>query len=241
MRTAFAWTIGFAYTLFWATLGILTWPFSPRGDLYLRFARIWSRWILASLQIPWTVTGRDRLDPNATYLFMANHQSVFDIFALFVALEHPLRMIAKRVIFAIPILGCSLWMCGFIPINRADRGQAIASLERAARRMGAGLSILVFPEGTRGRGGRLAPFKKGGFALALTAGVPIVPVAVVGTDRIMPSGSRRIGRGRISIHIGAPIPVAGRTPTDRDGLMAEVRAALEQLRAMPVAAGREVG
>ena len=77
----------------------------------------------------------DRLDPDATYLFMSNHASTFDIFALFVATEHPLRMVAKRVLFFIPIFGWSLWMCGFIPIDRSNRESAIRSLDRAARRI----------------------------------------------------------------------------------------------------------
>ena len=96
-RTAYAWLVGVAYTVFWASLGILTWPLSPRGDLYLLYARIWSGWILKSLGIPLEVTGRERLVPGQTYVVMSNHQSVFDIFALFRALDRPFRMVAKRV------------------------------------------------------------------------------------------------------------------------------------------------
>lgn len=235
-RTAYAWSIGVAFTVFWSALGILTWPFSPRGDLYLRFARIWSGWILASLEIPLTVEGRERIDPRATYLFMSNHESTaFDIFALFRAIDHPFRMIAKRVLFFIPIFGWSLWMCGFIPIDRSNRGSAIRSLRKAAQRMRGGLSILVFPEGTRGPGGgRLLPFKKGGFHLALEAGVPVVPVVVMGTDRIMPKGSRRVGRGSIRVRIGEPIETAGRGSGAIESLMAEVRGSMEALLARAV-------
>lgn len=233
-RTLYAWTVGVAATLFWSTLGILTWPLRPRGELYLAFARIWSRWILGSLSIPLTIEGRERVGP-APVVFMSNHRSVFDIFALFLAIEHPLRMVAKRTLFFIPIFGWSLWMCGFIPIDRSNRESAIASLAEAARRIRRGISVLVFPEGTRGRD-VLQPFKKGGFVMALQAGVPVVPVMVLGTERIMPKGSLRVGRGAIAVRFGDPIPTAGRGIEARDRLMAEVRASMERLSARPVAA-----
>jgi len=231
LRTAFAWTIGVVYTGFWAFLGIVTWPLSPRGDLYLRFARIWSRWILGSLSIPITVTGRDRLDPDRSYLFMSNHESTFDIFALFVATEHSLRMVAKRGLFFIPILGWSMAMCGFIPIDRSNRERAIGSLERAAERIRKGISVLVFPEGTRGEGDRLLPFKKGAFVMALRAGVPIVPVVVRGARGIKRKGDFRVYPGSIEVRIGEPIATAGRGVGARDSLMCEVREAMVRLGA----------
>lgn len=234
-RTLWAWAIGVLLTVFWSTLGILTWPLSPRGDLYLRYARIWSRWVLALLGIEVAVEGRERVDPETTYLFMSNHASTFDIFALFVATEHPLRMVAKRILFFIPIFGWSLWMCGFIPIDRSNREGAIRSLEKAARRIREGLSVLVFPEGTRSRTGRLRPFKKGGFMLALKAGVPVVPVVVLGTEAIMPKGSLEVRRGTITVRFGEPIPPdpsqVGRS--DRDRLMERVRDAMVDLGAEP--------
>lgn len=236
-RTAYAWAIGVLYTLFWATLGIVTWPLSPRGELYLKYARIWSAWILASLRIPLTIERRAPLDPHASYLFMSNHRSIFDIFALFLATEHSLRMVAKRELFYIPILGWSLWMCGFIPIDRSNRPQAIESLNEAARRIRAGTSVLVFPEGTRNPGGvGLQSFKKGGFMMALQAAAPIVPVAVLGSEWIMPKGALTVGRGSITVRVGAPIVTAGRDAEKRDLLIAEVRTAMEDLLADPVAA-----
>lgn len=230
-RTAYAWVVGVVLTVFWASLGILTWPLSPRGDLYLRYARIWSGWILASLGIPLRVTGHDRIEPGTTYVLMSNHQSVFDIFALFRAVDVPLRMVAKRALFLIPILGWSMWMCGFIPIDRTNRESAIRSLDRAARKIRSGISVLVFPEGTRSRDGLLHPFKKGGFMLALKAGAPVVPVVVLGTDRIMEKGSLVVGRAEVEVRIGRPIDTAARGPGSRDRLMTEVRRAMIELGA----------
>jgi 1-acyl-sn-glycerol-3-phosphate acyltransferase len=149
-------------------------------------------------------------------------------------------MVAKRVLFWIPILGWSMWMCGFIPIDRSNRESAIRSLEEAARKVREGTSVLVFPEGTRGPGGGLLPFKKGGFVLALQAGVPVVPIAILGSERIMPKGSLRVGRGRIRVRLGRPIPTAGRKSGARDALMGEVRHAIETLE-RPVAASSSRG
>lgn len=230
-RTAYAWLIGVVYTVFWASLGILTWPLSPRGDLYLRYARIWSGWILKSLGIPLAVVGRERLEPGQTYVVMSNHQSVFDIFALFRAFDRPFRMVAKHALFWIPILGWSMWMCGFIPIDRSNRESAIRSLDRAARKIRSGVSVLVFPEGTRSLDGTLHSFKKGGFMLALKAGVPVVPVVVLGTDAIMEKGSLRVGRAEIEVRIGHPIEISGRGAGSRDLLMEEVRQAMVELGA----------
>ncbi len=230
-RTAYAWLVGVAYTVFWASLGILTWPLSPRGDLYLLYARIWSGWILKSLGIPLEVIGGEKLEPGQTYVLMSNHQSVFDIFALFKSCDRPFRIVAKRILFWIPILGWSMWMCGFIPIDRSNRESAIKSLDRAARRIRSGISVLVFPEGTRSRDGTLHAFKKGGFMLALEAGVPVVPVVVLGTDAIMEKGSLKVGRADVTVRIGTPIETAGRDARGRDRLMDEVRRAMIDLGA----------
>lgn len=235
LRTIYAWTIGVVYTLFWSSVGIVTWPLSPRGELYLRYARTWSRWIFASLRIPLTVERDAAIARDRPYVFMSNHRSIFDIFALFLATEHSLRMVAKRVLFLIPIFGWALWMCGFIPINRRDRESAIRSLERAADRIRNGVSVLVFPEGTRGAGAELLPFKKGSFVMALQAGVPIVPVAVSGTEDVMAARSLRVGRGAVTVRLGAPIATAGRGTDARDELMAEVRSAMRALLSPAVA------
>jgi 1-acyl-sn-glycerol-3-phosphate acyltransferase len=235
LRTAYAWTLGVFLTLFWSTLGLVTWPVSPRGELYLKFARIWSGMILRGLSIPLEVEREAELDPERPFLFMSSHRSVFDIFALFLATRHSLRMVAKRELFFIPIFGWALWMCGFIPIDRSNRESAIRSLGEAARKVREGISVLVFPEGTRGPGDGLLPFKKGGFVLALEAGVPVVPIAILGSERIMPKGSLKVGRGRIRVRLGRPIPTSGRGSGARDALMSEVRHAIETLE-RPVAA-----
>jgi 1-acyl-sn-glycerol-3-phosphate acyltransferase len=162
------------------------------------------------------------LDPRRAYVFMSNHVSQYDILAVVAALEEfQLRWVAKKELTRIPVFGWALRRAGHIIIDRSDQQQAIASLRAARKQMEEGLSVMIFPEGTRGVTGQpLLPFKKGGFMLALETGFPIVPLAIRGSGRILPRGSLSPGRGDIEVVVGPPIPVAG---LGRDELMRRVR------------------
>jgi 1-acyl-sn-glycerol-3-phosphate acyltransferase len=134
--------------------------------------------------------------------------------------EFQLRWVAKRELTRIPVFGWALRHTGHIIIDRSDHEQAIASLRAARKQMEEGISVMIFPEGTRGVTGQpLLPFKKGGFMLALETGFPIVPLAIRGSGRILPRGSLTPRRGHIEVVVGPPIPVAG---LDRDELMRRV-------------------
>ena len=166
------------------------------------------------------------LDSNRAYVFMSNHVSHYDVLAAVAALEEfQLRWVAKKELTRIPIFGWSMKHTGHIVIDRSDPEQAIASLHAAGRRMSdEGISVMIFPEGTRGVAGQpLLPFKKGGFMLALETGHPIVPLAIRGSGRILPRGSKLPRGGDIEVVVGPPIPVAG---LDRDEIMRRVRAFL---------------
>ena len=162
------------------------------------------------------------LDPHRAYVFMSNHVSQYDILAVVAALEEfQLRWVAKKELTRIPVFGWALRRAGHIVIDRSDTQQAIASLRAARTQLEGGISVMIFPEGTRGVTGQpLLPFKKGGFMLALETGFPIVPLAIRGSGRILPRGSLSPGRGDIEVVVGPPIPVAG---LDRDELMGRVR------------------
>jgi len=163
------------------------------------------------------------LDSNRAYVFMSNHVSHYDVLAAVAALEEfQLRWVAKKELTRIPVFGWSMKHTGHIVIDRSDPEQAIASLHAAGRRMAdEGISVMIFPEGTRGVAGQpLLPFKKGGFMLALETGHPIVPLAIRGSGRILPRGSRLPRGGDIEVVVGPPIPVAG---LDRDEIMRRVR------------------
>jgi 1-acyl-sn-glycerol-3-phosphate acyltransferase len=138
-----------------------------------------------------------------------------------------LRIAAKREVFLIPFLGWHLARAGHIPINRGSTAESIASLRRAARLLGGGVSAFLFPEGTRTRDGSLQPLKKGGFRLALESGLPLVPVAIVGTRRAMPRGSTILRAGPVELHLDPPIPTRGLGEADLPALMRRVSEAME--------------
>lgn len=203
--------------------------FDSTGDSVLQLARWWSRSICRLSGVDIQVETRAPLDPSHSYVFMANHLSTVDIWALFVALPIPVRMIAKKQLGRIPLFGWAMWAGRFIFIDRANAVAARRSIERAKERIRGGASVLLFPEGTRSRDGRLGAFKKGGFHLAIDAEAPIVPVALRGTRALMPRGSLLLRPGRVAVTIGAPIPTQGLTPEDRDALLDRVHASLAEM------------
>ena len=196
------------------------------GRWAYRVAQLWVRinLLLTGVRVhAWRVAPLDR---HAPFVFMSNHQSHFDVLAVVAALpEFHLRWVAKKELTGVPVFGWALRHSDHIIIDRSDHVQAMASLHAAAEKMRGGLCVIIFPEGTRGPGdGRLLPFKKGGFVLAAEAGVPVVPVAVRGSTRVLGPHAWRIHSGEIDVVVGAPIPVAGLA---RDQVMWQVRERLE--------------
>ena len=177
----------------------------------------------------------DGIDWSKPYIFMWNHQSFFDIVIAFITTPQNIRFVAKRVLKSVPFLGWYMWATGMIFVDRSNREQAIKSLAAAGKLIRAGASILAFPEGTRSRDGRVSPFKKGPFVVALQAQVPIVPVAIEGSGAVLPRGGWRARPGRIRVKFGVPIPTAGLSEADRDQLMHRVREAIIDLQARALA------
>jgi 1-acyl-sn-glycerol-3-phosphate acyltransferase len=163
-----------------------------------------------------------------------------DIWAMFVAIPASFRFIAKKQLARIPLFGWAMAAGRFIFIDRQNALAARRSMEEAARRIRAGQSVIIYPEGTRTRDGRLLPFKKGGFHLAIDSGADIVPVAIRGSRAVMPRGAALIRAGRVSVEIGAPIPTAGLTSADREALIAEVRGRVAEMLGEPVTAAAAV-
>lgn len=196
-----------------------------------RVAQAWGRSILAVSGVRVRIAGAERIHPAAAFICMANHQSNFDIPVLLGYLPLPFRWLAKAELFKIPIFGRAMRGAGYIPIDRSDRPAAFASLRRAAATVRGGVSVVIFPEGTRSPDGALKPFKKGGFVMAIEAGVPIVPVALRGTYGIMPKHRLLIRPAEVTLAIGAPIATSGLGLSDKEALMDEVRSALQRLMA----------
>jgi 1-acyl-sn-glycerol-3-phosphate acyltransferase len=207
---------------------ILLCPLDPGKLLFNRIARLWSRILCWSAGVTVDVEGMDRVAGGQPAVFVANHQSLFDPPALFLTVPGKLRVIAKRSLFLVPIFGQALWAAGVIPINRRDRQSSIASMTRAAERIRSGLSVLVFAEGTRSPDGRLLPFKKGAFVLALQAGVPVHPVLVRGSRDVLPPGAFFPRPGRILVSFLEPVPTAGMSFEDRQHLLSLVTTRMQE-------------
>ena len=206
---------------------LVCWPLGIRDPL-LRVAK-WamglSRRILA-LKVE--VQGLENIDPHQSYVFMANHLSFLDGPLLFYVIPQLARVILKKSIFRIPVVGPGMRFVGFIPVDRKRASGGKRSIDEAARLMKErGYSFLIFPEGTRSRTGELQPFKRGGFFLALAAGAPIVPVTIKGTFELMPKGRLFPRSGLIKVIFHKPIEVAGKTTDDIPALLDQVYSAIK--------------
>ena len=204
------------------------------GRKFRRLERTWADVLARAWSMRIETHGAENVDPDGTYIFMANHQSHVDIVALMVALPIVPGFLAKKELSRIPILGAAMQAGGHVFVDRGHRTHAIEAIDEAARIVSAGASILVFPEGTRHETEAVALFKKGGFHLALRAGVPVVPIGVRGTRALLPRRSRMIRAGNASVHIGAPILPAELQQLGLEAAMSRVRREIAALAAMPM-------
>lgn len=213
----------FLATIVMATVVIVVALFSRNGNAPHLVARAWARSILFVSGIHVHVNGLENLNVDGSCILMPNHQSNFDIPVLLGCLPIQFRWLAKAELFKIPIFGRGMRGCGYISIDRSNRKSAFQSLAEAAAKIRNGVSVLIFPEGTRSRDGRILPFKKGGFVLSVDAGVPIVPIVIFNTWSIMPKDRLRIRTQSVRMDILAPIPTSGYTRKTKDDLMNSVR------------------
>lgn len=203
----------------------------PR-DFYDWAARTWCRLILWTAGTPVRVIGAENVDPDRPQIVTANHQSMFDVFALAAYIPARFHFVAKKELARIPIFGRAARACGHVFIDREDRESAIQSLKVAGRRIHQEDSTAVlFPEGTRSLDGDLRTFKKGPFMLALEAGVPIVPTVVDGTIEILPKRGIRIRPHPITIRFGRPVDPTRYGYRRRDALIAHVHTVMAEMLA----------
>jgi 1-acyl-sn-glycerol-3-phosphate acyltransferase len=223
MRTVFVAIVTAIATLVFAPVVIvarlLRVPQGPRS-IYARVVRRWARIVGRAAGIRVVVHGREHMQQPGGAVFVANHVSWFDIFAL--AGEVPwCSFVAKSELRQIPLFGFAAALVGIVFIDRDNRKQAFASYEAAAREVQRGRAVIVCPEGTRGTDYHLRPFKKGPFVLAIASQAPIVPTVVYGTREIMPKGSFWIRAGRVDLHFLEPIATTGFDYERRAELMTE--------------------
>lgn len=214
----------FFLVLYIPTAALVGFPWTlvtGNADLLYELGMIGARTAVRLAGIRIEVEGRERLDPKKTYVFMANHISNVDPPIVIPALPQRTSVLVKKELFRIPVLGRAMKLASLVPVDRSNRDAAIASMHRAAEVVRSGISMMIFPEGTRSYDGRLLPFKKGPFYLAIESGAPIVPVTILGTREIMPKRSRVIHPGTARLIFHPPIHPA--EFSDREELMEVVR------------------
>jgi 1-acyl-sn-glycerol-3-phosphate acyltransferase len=205
-------------TIAMGTLSILASFFDRQGNNLHLLARIWGKMLLAASFIRVRSEGLEKLDPNGTYVFVANHASYMDIPAILSQLPHQFRFFAKKGLYKIPFLGTHLLRAGHLPVDRSSPRASLKSMTEAARIIAErGTCMLLFPEGGRSPHG-LREFKEGAAYIAIKAGVPIVPMALVGMRALLPMGSIHIRTGRVVLRIGDPISTKELKLSDREAL-----------------------
>lgn len=223
-------TVWFYFFLVVSSIVASTWVIlativNPQTSFPLTITHIWGSLLLKSAGVTLEVHGRENLEPTRPAIYAANHQSAFDIFVLLAVLP-PVKFLAKIELFSIPLFGIALARAGSLPVDRSNRQASMKSIERAARAVRGGSSIIIFPEGTRSAGDDMLPFKKGGFVLAIKSGQPIVPVSISGAGAVLPRGWGRVHPGPIKVVIDRPIPTDTYKTKNKDELMALLREAI---------------
>ncbi len=223
LRTLAAWLVFLISTCILGTAAVLVSLFDPSGNSSHVIARIWGKIQLGMTGTQVTITGLENIDCRQSYILTSNHQSIFDIFAFLGYLPLQFRWIAKAELFRLPFLGWAMTRIGYIPIERGSPKKAYRSMLQAAEKVRNGVSVLIFPEGTRSPNGNLQPFKKGVFLIALKSQAPILPIAIRGTSRIMVKGDWRAYPGKVQIIVDRPLETAGLAPDREDALSRNVR------------------
>ena len=216
------------YTIVLGTVSLVSTLFDRKGDFAHRCARAWSRLILATSGVRVQVTGLERLDPERSYVFAANHQSIFDIPIVFSALPYQLRIVAKDSLGRIPFMGWHLHRAGHLLVDRKNPGPDIVL--KMARLVREGSSLIVFPEGTRSLDGTLGRFKKGSFLVALGAKLPVVPVTIEGSRQVMQKGRLMVRPGEVVVTVHDAVPTEGVRREEVAALAEQVRAAVARPR-----------
>lgn len=228
----------------WRTMAVFAHTLSGSGKVVARSAlgrltpeavdRVVARWcdhVFRISRTSLTVEAREHL-PEGPALLVSNHRSLLDIPAVILAYPRRVRFVAKQELRRVPVFGRAMEEAGIVFVDRADRARAVAQLATARSLVAAGTSVWIAAEGGRSRDGRLGPFKRGPFHLAVQLGVPLVPTVIAGADRVIPATTLASVTGEVvSVRFGPPIPTAGLGPDDVSALSDRARRALVDLGA----------
>jgi 1-acyl-sn-glycerol-3-phosphate acyltransferase len=196
------------YTIILGTLSVVSTLFDRRGHFAHGCARLWSRLILATTRVEVRAGGLDKLEAGRTYVFVSNHQSIYDIPILFATLPYQVRIIAKDSLGRFPFIGWHLRRTGHLLVDRRHPDRD-GIFRQWAELVSKGLCLIVFPEGTRSVDGNVGRFKAGSFLVAIQAGLPIVPVGVAGSRHVMLKGRLMVCPGTVTVGVGEPIETDG--------------------------------
>lgn len=195
-------------TLFTAIFTILCFPWK-NGKAPRAVQVFWSRSVLWFLLIPIKVTGQENVDPKQSYVFVANHQSFLDVFAVYGWLPNNFKWLMKKEIRKVPFVGTACAVAGHIFVDRSNPRAALQSMDHIKKELVDGISTVIFPEGTRTKTGEMGRFKQGAFKIAMDMGLPVVPLSLGGFFKAMPSGQAFANpRARVSLHIGKPVDIS---------------------------------
>lgn len=195
------------YTIVLGTISLFSTLFDRRGNFAHQCARAWARAILATTGVRVQVSGLEHLQPGRSYVFAANHQSIYDIPIVFVSIPAQLRIVAKESLGRIPFMGWHLHRAGHLLVNRRNPGAGV--VQKMARLVRDGSSLIVFPEGTRSADGAVGRFKKGSFAVAVDARLPVVPVTITGSSHVMKKGRLMVCPGQVQMVVHPPVSTEG--------------------------------
>ncbi|NWF92105.1 MAG: 1-acyl-sn-glycerol-3-phosphate acyltransferase [Syntrophaceae bacterium] len=227
-RTIFVWFCIVVATLVLGFLAFVTYPFDRKGRAVHHYARLWGKAALLANGVRVRLEGMDRLKGEGPYIFMSNHQGSYDIFVLLGYLPFQFKWLAKKELFSIPFFGWTMAAAGYISIDREGTRKTVEAMNEAAQKIRDGMSVVVFPEGSRSPDGSIQPFKKGGFTLAIKSRAPIVPIAIHGSREVMPKGRLKAVPGEIRVRVGDPIETRNYSLKERASLMEKVRETIAQ-------------
>jgi 1-acyl-sn-glycerol-3-phosphate acyltransferase len=226
IRTVFVWSCIVIATLVLGVFAFITYPFDRKGKVGHYYARLWGKVALLANRVKVRMEGVEHLNGKGPYIFMSNHQGYYDIFALLGHLPVQFKWLAKKELFSIPFFGWTMAAVGYISIDRGGTRNTVEAMNEAARKIRDGMSVVIFPEGSRSPDGSIQPFKKGGFTLAIKSKVPIVPIAISGSRDIMPKDKLTAISGEVRIRMDHPIETENYSLKDRESLMKKVGATI---------------
>jgi len=228
IRTIFVWSCIVIATLFFGFLALITYPFDRKGKVIHHYARLWGKVALLANRVKVKIEGLENLNGEGPYIFMSNHQGSYDIFALLGHLPYQFKWLAKKELFSIPFFGWAMAAAGYISIDREGTRETVEAMNVAAQKIRDGMSVVIFPEGSRSPDGSIQPFKKGGFTLAIKSNVPVVPIAISGSRDIMPKDKLTATAGKIRMFVDHPIETQHCSSKDRGPLMKKVRETISE-------------